>query len=44
MKYKGYFIDRNLLDCKFTVCYNGDEVVFSTMKEAIEFINEVTKE
>lgn len=39
--YKGYEIDRNLLEGKFSVLYQGDEVVFKTMKEAIEFINEV---
>lgn len=39
MMYKGYEIDRNLLAGKFTVCLNGDECVFNTMKEAIEAID-----
>lgn len=39
MNYKGYYIDRNLIAGKFTVCYNGDEIAFSTMKEAFEFID-----
>lgn len=42
MKYKGYYIDRNIMQGKFTVLYSGDEIVFSTMKEAIEFIDSIS--
>ena len=42
--YKGYEIDRNLLAGKFTVLVSGDEIVYNTMKEAIEAINVLTEE
>lgn len=45
--YKGYAIDFGGvygLDNFITVQYCGDDVVFNTVEEAREFIDEITKE
>lgn len=41
MEYKGYYIDCDLFKGVYTVCYNGDEIAFPTIKEAEEFIDEL---
>lgn len=43
MTYKGYYIERDLLGGNFyTVQYCGDDVVFMSIAEAKEFIDEIT--
>lgn len=43
-EYKGYYIEYNLYGMKeYSVQYCGDDVVFDTKNEAIEFIDSVTE-
>lgn len=43
MEYKGFYIEFNIYGSnEYTVQYCGDDVVFDTVKEAKEFIEEVT--
>lgn len=42
--YKGYGIDYNFYgENEYSVQYDGDDVMFSTLKEAKAFIDEVTR-
>ena len=44
IEYKGYVIDNGYVyDNLITVQYNGDDLVFKTIGEAKEFIDEITK-
>ncbi len=41
--YQGYYIDFNVYGKnEYTVNYNGDDVWFKTMKEAMAFIDEIS--
>lgn len=42
MEYKGYDIDTTTYKY-ITVQYNGDDVVFDTIEEAKQFIDEITE-
>lgn len=43
--YKGYGIDFNIYgDNGYSVHYCGDDILFSTIEEAEQFIDEITKE
>ncbi len=41
MMYRDYEIDADMIPGMFTVCYCGDEVVFDTVDEAKQFIDEI---
>lgn len=41
MYYKGFYIDRNIMESKFTVWLDGEAHVFRTMMDAFEFINSI---
>ena len=44
-EYKGYYIEKDLLGHNYyTVFFECDDVVFYTVKEAKDFIDEVTQE
>ena len=43
MFYKGYEIFTYMILDYYTVIYAGDEVVFETIEEAKEFIDEITE-
>ena len=41
-RYRGYFIEKNFYGEEFTVQYQGDDVVFKSVEEAKEFIDEIS--
>ena len=43
MEYKGYMIEHNIYGTnEYTVFYQGDDVWFTTLKEAKEFIDDIS--
>lgn len=42
MEYKGYTIDTSVYGNLITVFYEGDDLVFNTVQEAKQFIDEIT--
>ena len=45
IEYKGYYIETNFYgENEISVQYCGDDIIFPTIQEAKEFIDEVTKE
>lgn len=44
IEYKGYVIDNGYMyDNLITVFYNGDDLIFKSMEDAKEFIDEITQ-
>lgn len=44
IEYKGYYIETNFYgENEISVQYCGDDIIFSTIQEAKEFIDDITK-
>lgn len=43
MEYKDFYIDDTFIEGLYTVVYCGDEVVFDTLEEAKQFIDEIAE-
>jgi hypothetical protein len=44
IEYKGYVIDNGLVyENLITVFYNGDDLIFKSVEDAKEFIDEITQ-